>query len=461
MFDIKIKVDLFYVNNFLIQKCFIVIFSQIKRMKSSIHLFGLLLILILVVSACRGNKDEVPQDGAPIAEEGTIPFVTIWTITRPSQTISFDTKPGLVYNYNVDWGDGTSETGLTEGASHTYTDYGHHRVSITGIFPAIDANSSPNITSIEQWGNIVWETMQGAFAGCSNLKENAPDAPNLSRVTDMQGMFSSCEDFSGDLNNWDVSNVTDMSFMFENNSPYDKDIEIGDWDVSKVTSMDRMFAGADVFNDDIGNWDVGSVTTMSEMFEDARSFNQDIGSWNVSNVSDMSSMFRSASSFNQDIGSWNVKKVTDMSSMFLNAFAFNQNIGNWNVGNVTDMGHMFTSAGAFNQDIGNWDVSRVSNMFGMFNMANAFNQDIGRWDVSNVVRMVSMFEDAIAFNQDIGNWNVSKVFDMRQMFLRARSFNRDLTKWNVSAIISCWIFSTSSALEAQHLPIFVKCKPGG
>ena len=41
----------------------------------------------------------------------------------------------------------------------------------------------------------------------------------------------------------------------------------------------------------IGNWDVSNVTNMSGMFEGAKSFNQDISNWDVSNVTNMISMF--------------------------------------------------------------------------------------------------------------------------------------------------------------------------
>jgi surface protein len=46
------------------------------------------------------------------------------------------------------------------------------------------------------------------------------------------------------------------------------------------------------FNEPIGSWDVSNVTDVSYMFDGAKSFNQNIGSWDVSSVTDMGSMFR-------------------------------------------------------------------------------------------------------------------------------------------------------------------------
>ena len=41
------------------------------------------------------------------------------------------------------------------------------------------------------------------------------------------------------------------------------------------------------FNQPLNNWDVSKVTNMSYMFRGARSFNQPLDNWNVSNVREM------------------------------------------------------------------------------------------------------------------------------------------------------------------------------
>jgi surface protein len=51
-----------------------------------------------------------------------------------------------------------------------------------------------------------------------------------------------------------------------------------------------MFLSATAFNQNIGGWDVSKVTDMSYMLHATTVFNQNIGGWDVSKVTDMSYM---------------------------------------------------------------------------------------------------------------------------------------------------------------------------
>ena len=269
---------------------------------------------------------------------------------------------------------------------------------------------------------LIKETIEKKSAGCDL------NFIDVSQITDMSRLFEE-SDFNGDISQWDVSNVTTMEKMFRKSKFMG---DISQWNVSKVTNMEGCFSQSK-FNGDISNWDVSNVTNMRSMFYRS-AFNGDLSEWDVSNVTDMGHMFDEDVPFNGDISKWDVSNVKDMSYMFCGPLfdksEFNGDISNWNVSKVTDMGNMFEKS-KFNGDISKWDVSNVTNMECMFHLSE-FNGDISNWNVSKVTDMGHMFEDS-KFKGDIGKWNVSNVTDMQHMF-DSNSFKCDLSNWDVSNV---------------------------
>ena len=155
-------------------------------------------------------------------------FITSWAIPPDDrsdaerQIIIPTVAASDTYNYHVDWGDGDTTGPHDSNASHIYTDVGEttrtYTVAITGEFPRIHFNgvgeSANKIISIDQWGDNMWTSMQGAFWGCTNLRYNATDTPDLFHVGDMSQMFSGANVFNGNIGNWEVGNVGNMQSMF-------------------------------------------------------------------------------------------------------------------------------------------------------------------------------------------------------------------------------------------------------
>jgi len=364
-----------------------------------------------------------------VAKPFTKPFITTWKTDNPGgyssdNQIMISTR-GDDYDYQVDWGDGAIDEHITGDITHTYAAAGTYTVKISGSFQQIyfsepiynNSHQSTYLSdnlkllSIEQWGTNNWRSMQRAFVECQYLVVNATDIPDLSEVTDMSFMFYGAEALNQELHDWDVSNVQNMAGMFSYATSFNQDLSL--WDVSSVTDLSGMFLAASDFNQDLSSWDVSSVTNMRGMFYVASSFNQDLSTWDVSKVTDMGQMF-SASFFNQDISRWDVSNVSNMDRMFA-VTPFNQGLNSWNVSNVISMRGVFAWANDFNQDLSQWDVSGVTDMNGMFVGASNFNQDLSLWDVSSVTSMLQMFAGT-AFNQDISSWDVSNVNNMSRMF---------------------------------------------
>ena len=214
-----------------------------------------------------------------------------------------------------------------------------------------------------------FEVRLGSGAGGA---EQVPDGPKAGAFADGQALYDAvmsclaevptgkdcCQSERVDcgaagtteMPDWDVSQVTDMSYMFVQEEwegvtvgwpAFNQDLSR--WNTSAATDMSHMFDGATAFNSDISRWDTSAVTSMYGMFVGAEAFNGDLSNWNTSAVTNMSGMFYEARAFNGDISSWDTSAVTLMRDMFGKAYAFNQDISNWDVMAVTDNGFMFGS----------------------------------------------------------------------------------------------------------------------
>jgi surface protein len=165
---------------------------------------------------------------------------------------------------------------------------------------------------------------------------------NMANVVDAGAMFSQANVFnnggSNSINNWNVSNITNMSSMFQLTPAFNQ--PLNNWNTSKVTDMTNMFADANTFNRDLGGWNVANVTSHQAMFQRATLFNNGgntLASWNMANTLSTRFMFNGSSSLNQPMPRWNLSNVADINadSMFANATSFNQDLSGWCVPQLT------------------------------------------------------------------------------------------------------------------------------
>ena len=311
------------------------------------------------------------------------------------------------------------------------------------------------VDTIKNWVPSSCQLMDFLFGNCSSFAQPLVSnwGSNTGACTNMSSMFGAAVLFNADLSSWDVSNVTDMSYMFFNCSVFNNggSPDIANWKTGNVKYMNNMFQGCSVFNqalpyNTVGEkWNTAKVENMSSMFSSCTIFNQDLSSWLVTSVQNMSSMFANADAFNNGDAfgvstkplTWTTTALLNTSNMFLNATSFNQSLGSFNMSKVTTTEKMFDTAILFNNGgsatIGDWETSAVTNMSRMFYNCVSFNQPLNtqpmtmttplRWDVSEVTNMNSMFYGCGIFNKVLTDWNVSKVTDMTSMFQTAYVFN--------------------------------------
>ena len=138
---------------------------------------------------------------------------------------------------DVDWGDGNTDTITTWNQAetlHTYSASGIYTIKIANVVNAFQfggGGDKDKLNVVSNCGQLNLNTAL-AFNGCSNMTWTATDAPTISS-TSLSGTFRECTAFDGNINNWDVSGVTNFfAFLYLANS----------------------FTGA------LDNWDIGSVT---------------------------------------------------------------------------------------------------------------------------------------------------------------------------------------------------------
>ncbi|WP_296156666.1 BspA family leucine-rich repeat surface protein [uncultured Gardnerella sp.] len=307
--------------------------------------------------------------------------------------------------------------------------------------------------SVDFFGAFVY-----AYGSLSKGKEGLFSGKNISSI--------------GNYDRFDVSNVTDMSYLFKDSSLTDLSF-LSDWDVRKVTNMEGMFEGCTNLNDIDGlkDWDVRKVTNMKSMFsaviadEDKRdSFNlagyaglmnitslEPLKDWNVSNVTNMDSMFEGCGSLEDFTGleNWKTKKVESMNSMFRYCMSIGKNLNafqKWDVSKVTGMRAMFAETQIQNTvGIEDWNVSNVTAMDDMF--ANCFNlvdiNKLSNWATNGggTSRLTSTFRmfygcNNISSIEPLKDWKVDNVKNMHDMFngcsgLTSLSYIKD---WNVGNV---------------------------
>lgn len=142
-----------------------------------------------------------------------------------------------------------------------------------------------DLTKIEDWDTSKVADMRYMFAGCENISDLTPLGKwNTESLTQMERMFGSyyVPTMSGGsretilrrlatlngLENWNVTKVTSLSFLFGRCSKL-KDISaLSSWDTSNVTSMSCMFYDCTSLEDasPIKDWDISNVTDRHQMF---------------------------------------------------------------------------------------------------------------------------------------------------------------------------------------------------
>ena len=153
----------------------------------------------------------------------------------------------------------------------------------------------------------------------------------------------------GNIGDFDVSNVTDMSSIFYRCKRLESLNGLEKWNTGKVRNMSQMFLRCERLEslNGLEKWNTSNVTNMLQMFWYCKSIKSLDGlkSWNTSHVADMSGMFLHCERLESLNGleKWNTSNVQKMFQMFSYCRSIKSLDGleSWNTGNVKYMSQMF------------------------------------------------------------------------------------------------------------------------
>jgi surface protein len=261
-------------------------------------------------------------------------------------------------------------------------------------------------------------------------------AEKIETGTDISGLAHYMEelnDISG-LSVIDVSNVRQMSRVFEGCGALADLSPLADWNVSNVTNMLDMFdgynnttrTGSIVDVDALSDWDVSSVTDMNSLFRSQGSLSdiEGLRNWNISSVEKFDYAFYKTSSLIDlsPLSDWAQRfgSATSFNSMFDGCAASNYSpLADWDVSTVIDFSAMFEESGIVNlSSLEDWNVSSGERFAGMFEKTDVADlTGISGWNVHNAKNMNSMFEYTIITDlTKISGWDVSSVSTLGDTF---------------------------------------------
>lgn len=248
--------------------------KKIRRIRSSLMLAGMLLIMILLFNLIKTVKLNNTQISSALQKIET-PIEALATDNIASGTSGtcswvIDKDENLIV-WPTDEVEGTLN-------SNPWTNYKTLIKTIRFEGKVYAPSNSMNL-----------------FALSSKLESIDFTNFDTSRVTSMQAMFRGCTALTElDLSSFDTSNVTNMCAIFQECTSL-KEINLSGWDTSKVTTMRYMFNSCSALKQlDLSSFDTRNVTTMESMFTNCRLlYELDISNFNTSNVTNMWDMWNS------------------------------------------------------------------------------------------------------------------------------------------------------------------------
>ena len=258
------------------------------------------------------------------------------------------------------------------------------------IFMGCTALENLNLTG---WTLPKAKTAEYMFSDCSSLVTVDTSDFGLGEAVSCMGMFKGCSKLiDPPVQNWDTSNVTNMSFMFDKCYAITSNLQIQDWDTSKVTTMQAMFQA--------DNGGAHYATKMETLH---------VENWNTSNVTDVGWMFYGQKGLTSlDLSKWNTSKIQSFHHLFAHCTNLVPiGIENWDTSSATTFNATFHNTAATSYDISKWNTSNCESFSQMFEYCHNLQSIVGldKIDTSNSKSFCEMFANSGLVELDLSNFN--------------------------------------------------------
>ena len=245
------------------------------------------------------------------------------------------------------------------------------------------------------------KSLKGFFQNCSNLYSIDLSNFDNTDITDISYMFNLChklKEIKG-LNKFNSSNINNIAAMFH--CCYELEyLDLSNFETESVIDMSHMFNKCHKLKEikGLNLFKTNKVINMSSMFQECKNLEYlDLSYFNTSNVFDMSSMFNQCHKLKEikGINKFKTKKVTNMCSMFQECEELELlDLSNFDTSNVFDMSYMFNNCYKLKEikGINKFNTINVNNMKAMFNSCYELEYlDLSNFDTSETSNMAFMF----------------------------------------------------------------------
>ena len=207
--------------------------------------------------------------------------------------------------------------------------------------------------------------------------------------------------------------LMDLSYMFHQCNSLSPSSEINEMDISNVTNISYLFSECIYLSQlpDISKWNTGNVDNMACIFAGCQSLLSlpDISKWNTSNVKNMMGIFAGCTSLSSipDISKWNTNKVCKMDYMFYKCYLLKEipDFSIWDTNNVINMSYMFyyCSNLSYLPNISHWNTSNVKYIEFMFANCKSLLSlpSFSSWDTRKIECQQNIFTNLKSIKEDI------------------------------------------------------------